>query len=130
MVHTLTITIPEDAYAALAAAAASASRTPEELAAEAVRERFADAGAQPQPPEESDETPSDEVTSWREQLHAVMRARGHLAEPLPVPTFPDAEPLPPYGTPERAAFEEELAEELSDALERSGLSILDLVERR
>jgi hypothetical protein len=55
-----------------------------------------------------------------------MRERGHLVDPKsmpPPPTFPD---MPPYGTPEWDAMLEEIGEELSDAVERSGISLSDL----
>jgi hypothetical protein len=38
--------------------------------------------------------------------------------------------LPPLGSPERARLEAEIARELGKALARSGLSVLDLIERR
>jgi hypothetical protein len=38
--------------------------------------------------------------------------------------------LSPMDSAERATFEEEIGDALSDALEQSGLSILDLIERR
>ena len=120
MDHKLTITIPENAYAALAAAAASASRTPEELAAETVSGRFNEAPERPL-------LTGDEA---REAIRAVMRARGHLVEPTPRPARPGATPLPPIGSPERIALEEELATELGEAFAKSGLSVLDLIERR
>lgn len=120
MGHKMTIEIPASAYAALQAAAASASRTPEELAAETVRERFAS----------QEEQQAAAPYDMRAAAQASLRAHGLLAEPLPVPQFPDADPLPPYGTPERAAFEEELWTELGEAFAKSGLSILDLIERR
>lgn len=121
MVHKLTITVPDDAFASLQSAAASASRTPEELAAEAVVERFASPEAQPADEEHGD---------WRTALRDVMRSRGHLVEAAPRKARLGAASLPPRGSPERLALEEELADELGAAFERSGLSVLDLVERR
>jgi hypothetical protein len=53
-----------------------------------------------------------------------------LVDPKTLPPYPGVEDLPPHGSPERAQLEEEIGAELSDALERSGLSILDLIERR
>jgi len=37
---------------------------------------------------------------------------------------------PPANNPERAQWEDEIGEDLSQALEESGLSITDLIERR
>jgi hypothetical protein len=119
MGHKLTIEAPEEAFAALQAAT-SARRTPEELAAETVSERFV----------ASEEPPAAAPQDMRAAAQAILRANGLLAEPLPVPQFPDADPLPSYRTPERVAFEEELWEELGEAFTKSGLSILDLIERR
>jgi len=59
---------------------------------------------------------------------AVMRARGHLVE-LPEYHPPAGVEIPPYGSPEFDQLLELLAAEASDALERSGLDITDLVER-
>jgi len=64
----------------------------------------------------------------REQVLAVMRSRQHLAEHSPHGTH--AMQLPPLGSPERARLEAEIARELGKALARSGLSVLDLIERR
>ncbi len=120
MVHKLTITVPDDAFASLQSAAASASRTPEELAAEAVVERFK---------EQATRHPMTELEA-REAVLAIMRSRGHLVEQPAYPQMPEERALPPEGSPERLALEESIATEFGDALIRSGLSVLDLIERR
>ena len=123
MTKTLTITMSDEQYEALQAAATRAQRSPEEQAAVTLAERLNEsiqlmAG-----------TP-DEAERSKAMLFAVMRARGHLVDPATLPPYPGVDEIPPEGTPERKRFEEELGNELSDALEQSGLSILDLIERR
>jgi hypothetical protein len=58
----------------------------------------------------------------------MMRARHHLVEHPPKET--NVSGLPPVGSPERARLDAEIAAELGDALIQSGLSVLDLIERR
>jgi hypothetical protein len=124
MTKTLTITVPDDAYRSLARAAADTSQTPEELAARAVTDRFG-RQAQQQPA-----VPG--AAQVRDMVLAVMRASGHLASPAAIvpPVIATTAELPPADTPERARLEAEIAEELGDAFQQSGLSLLDLVERR
>lgn len=88
----------------------------------AVTDRFGpDAHQQPTVPD---------ATQARDAVLAVMRAAGHLAAlAQPLESAATVE-LPPEGSPERAQMEAETAEELGDAFQRSGLSLLDLVERR
>lgn len=59
---------------------------------------------------------------------AVMRERGHLAS---TPTYqpPAGVEIPPYGSPEFDQLLDQLGEEASDALDRMGIDVLDLVER-
>ena len=66
----------------------------------------------------------------RENLRARLREQGVVSDPALLPPHPGTEDLPPRGSPEEQRFLDELGDELSDALERSGLSILDLIERR
>jgi hypothetical protein len=119
MTKTLTITMSDEQYEALQAAATRAQRSPEEQATVTLAERLHG-------------LPDGELpgTSKEDPLIAIMRARGHLVDPTTLPPYPGVDEIPPEGTPERKQFEEELGNELSDALEQSGLSILDLIERR
>ena len=66
----------------------------------------------------------------KDDFLALMRRHGYLAETRRAPSNSDAAELPPLGSAERTAFDEEIGDALSDALEQSGLSILDLIERR
>lgn len=123
----VTLKVPEEVYAAIQTNAANARITPEELLAKEVAEKYAPASVSQ--PAQAQTAAAQRDAYWAPLLE-LMRARGHLTEPLPGPEFPDADPLPPAGTPERKAYEERLAEELGEAWEKSGLSILDLIERR
>jgi hypothetical protein len=119
MPHTLSITLPDAEFEALRAAAAREGLSPEELAAAAVKQSVAakQSSASPQHGEDP--------------LIAFMRARGHLEDPEVIKaTMPSFDNLPPPGSAEEAALMEEVGEELSDALEKMGLSITDLIERR
>lgn len=71
---------------------------------------------------------SDSELDASEAVRAVMRTRQHLAGHSPHGSH--AVQLPPLGSPERARLEAEIARELGEALARSGLSVLDLIERR
>jgi len=117
----MTITVPDDAYEALKSAGEQAHQSPEELAA-TITECF---GTQPTPA-----TPHQQAQQAKEALLALMRSQGHLVDPKILPPHPGVASLPKRGTPERAQLEEEVGNALSDALEQSGLSILDLIERR
>jgi hypothetical protein len=103
------------------ATAARAHQSPEELIADTIAERFGADGTAPT------QTPEQEA---KKRLFALMRERGHLVDAKSYPSYPGMADLPPRGSPQRAQLEEVIAEALSDALERSGLSILDLIERR
>lgn len=71
---------------------------------------------------------SDSEPGVRETLLAVMRSNHYLVE------YPQhsshAAHHPSLGSPERACLEAEIARELGEALAPSGLSMLNLVERR
>ncbi len=118
----LTITVSDDAYESLKSAGADAHKSPEDLAAATITERF---GKQP-----TVSTINQQARNAKEALLALMRSQGHLADPQSLPAYPGIVDLPQPGTPERAQFEEEVGNALSDALDQSGLSILDLIERR
>lgn len=113
MAKTMTIALPDDAFRSLERAATDARQTPEELAARAVTDRFGPG-----------------ATSARDAVLAAMRASGPLAVSATSPATVASIELPPAGSPERARLEAETAQELGDAFQRSGLSLLDLVERR
>ena len=122
MSKTLTITLSDDQYEALRAAAAQAGQAPDALAATLIATRFA------VPPAATPAT-SQAPAPFVDPVLAVMRANGHLVDPTTLPPHPLAKELPPPGSPEEERFLQELGEELSDALDESGLSITDLIER-
>lgn len=124
MSKTLTITLADNQYEALRAAAAQARQAPEALAAALIAARFAAPPAMP-----STASTSQVPAPFVDPVIAVMRANGHLVDPASILLPKAAADIPLEGSPERAQFERELGEELSDALEQSGLSILDLIER-
>ena len=120
MPRALSITLPDADYETLRAAAERAGLSPEALAAGVVRQNMA-ARQLPTPPAQPGEDP----------VLAIMRANGHLEDSAVIAaTMPSFDDLPPRGSPEEAQLLEEICQELSDALEESGLSITDLVERR
>lgn len=122
MAKTIAITLPDDAFRSLERAATDASQTPEELAARAVMDRF--------DPDAHQQATAADAAQARDMVLAAMRASGHLASHASPPTTTTSAELPPEGSPERARLEAEIAQELGDAFQRSGLSLLDLVERR
>ncbi len=70
------------------------------------------------------------VQQARDDFLALMRRRGYLVEPGHIGPQLGVAELPPLESAERAICEEEIGDALSDALEQSRLSILDLIERR
>ena len=62
-------------------------------------------------------------------ITSIMRANGHLVPSENYAQFVSATSIPPARSSEQDALLEEIGEELSDALDRLGLSIADLVER-
>ena len=127
MSRNITISLSDAEYAALQAAGAERHQTPEDLAAVAISSQLAPQHATTSHTETGQVHNQEQA---RETLLAIMRKRGHLAEPASVAHDQLKDTLPPVGSPERVAFEERIGDELSDALERSGLDILDLIERR
>lgn len=123
MPKTITITVPDDAYRSLERAAAEVRQTPEELAAHALTERFCPDTAQQQ-------AASSDPAQARDAILRQMRASGHLATAPASRAHARQIHLPPNGSAERARLEEEIAQDLGDAFQRSGLSLPDLVERR
>lgn len=117
MSKTITITLPDDTYEALQNAARDARRSPEELVADTVATRFNTIGNRM------------ENSAKEDPVLAVMRARGHLVDPHSLPPYPGIAELPPQGSLEEAELLEEIGNEASDALERMGIDIADLVER-
>ena len=107
--------IPDEVYQAIKEYAATRGQTPEEaVAAWATSLRPAASGKDTQPVEDP--------------MIAVMRANGHLVDPAAFPP-PRATDLPPYGSEEWTRALEALGQEASDALDRMGTSVADLVER-
>lgn len=112
MAKNITISLSDEEYEAIRAASAAAHQTPEEAIAATLAERF--------PTSRAGVSPSVE------NVLNHLRAQGLLVE-TPHPGVAD---LPPRGTPERAQLEAEVEDALSEAFDQSGLSILDLIERR
>lgn len=115
MSKSITITISDAEYDALRSAASANSTTLEEVASAVIAARF--------------ERPGDEWKRFDEALLAQLRNQGLLVEPRSLVPSPKLAEIPPAGSTERVQFEERLADELSDALEASGKTILDLIER-
>ncbi|MGH2517980.1 MAG: hypothetical protein ACRDHP_20245 [Ktedonobacterales bacterium] len=115
----ITIALSDEAYAALERAGAAAHQTPEEVATNILDERFG--GVRVATPEE---------LAARDRFIAEMRARGVFTDPKSIPPYPGTEDLPPYGTLEWQKLWDETTDELGEAFARSGLSVLDLIERR
>lgn len=120
MSKTIVISLSDDAYHALHEASSQTRRTLEELAADAIADRFVKSAPQ---------SSASDAQQSKEALLALMRARGLLVDPATLPPYPGVAELPPRGSAERARLEEEIGTELNDALDRSGKSIADLVER-
>jgi hypothetical protein len=66
---------------------------------------------------------------YDDPMLALMRANGHLVPCDNYALFTRAEIVPPAGSPQQEALLEEIATELSDALDQLGLSVANLVER-
>ena len=121
MPKTITITVSDSDYEALQAAAKDAQQSPEELVLATIAGRY-----HLQAPEQ-DMTPEQEA---RESILAQMRANGHLVQfDQGAPPSEQSE-TPSAGSPERMQWEDEIGDDLSQALEESGLSVTDLIERR
>jgi hypothetical protein len=119
MSQSITIQLSDAAYQAVRAAAARADRSPEELIAETVTEHF----------DQSKAGQTERIAASEDPVIRVMRERGHLVDPRAYPAPPMLSDMPPHGSPEEAQMLEEIGHELSDALERTGKSLGDLVER-
>ena len=76
----------------------------------------------------SDPTSAD-AQRVKDNFFALMRAQGYLVDRATKP-HPGLVPLPPKGSLEEARLLNEIGDELSNALDRSGMSILDLIDRR
>lgn len=122
MSKVMTISISDDAYEALKSVGEQTNQSPEELAAAAITERFS---ARP-----TAALPDEQAQQARDDFLVLMRRHGYLVEPGSTLPHSGVTELPPVGSAERAILEEEIGDALSDALEQSGLSILDLIERR
>ena len=112
MAKNITVSLSDAEYEAVRAASAAAHQTPEEVIVATIAERFPLSTAS--------------VSPAVENFLNHLRAQGLLAE---TPHVGVAD-VPARGTPERAILEADIEEGLSDALDQSGLSVLDLIERR
>ena len=121
MPKTITITVSDSDYDALQAAAKNARQSPEELIVATIARRYRLQNSAPIA------SPEQEA---REAVLAQMRASGHLVEFGQGTTHSKQGETPPADSPKRAQWEDEIGEELSQALEESGLNITDLIERR
>lgn len=122
MSKVMTISISDDAYEALKSVGEQMNQSPEDLAAAAVTEKFSGRPTAVSPNQQAQEA--------RDDFLSLMRRHGYLVEPGSTLPHSGVTELPPVGSAERAIFEEEIGDALSDALEQSGLSVLDLIERR
>ena len=102
------ISVPDDAYEALKSAGEQAHQSPEELAAATITERFSASHITPRQDQQAPRA--------KERLLATMCAQGHLVDTKNLPSYPGVADLPKQGIPERAQFEEEVGNALSDAL--------------
>ncbi len=121
MPKTITITISDSDYAALQAAAKDAQQSPEELVLTTIARRYHLHTSAPV-------ASSDQEA--REAVLAQMRANGYLVQFDQGATDSEQSETPQTGSPARAQWEDEIAEDLSQALEESGLGIPDLIERQ
>lgn len=112
MAKNITVSLSDAEYEAVRAASAAAHQTPEETIVAVIAERFFLSPAS--------------VSPSVENFLNHLRAQGLLIET----PHADVADVPPHDTPERALLEDSIEEGLSDALDQSGLSILDLIERR
>jgi len=124
MSKNITISLSDADYAALQSVSAQTQQSPEELIAVAITSMTRPPNAETRPP-----MTLEEAQQAKERVLGVMRARGHLVDPSTLPPYPGVSSLPPAGSPERARLEEELAEELGEAFEKSGKTILELIDR-
>ncbi len=122
MSRVIAISVSDDAYEALRSAGEQAQKSPEELAAAAIAERF---GVQHSKP-----SPDQQAKQAKDAFLDLMLSCGYLVDPKGQPAHPGVADLPAPGSPERAKLEAEIGDALSDAFEQSGLSISDLIERR
>ena len=121
MPKTITITVSDSDFEALQAAAKDAQQSPEELILATIARRYHMQGAAPDASSEQ---------GAREAVLAQMRANGHLVQFDQDAAHSEQMETPPADSPERAQWEENISQDLSRALEESGLSVTDLIGRR
>ena len=119
MSKSITISLSDEGYEALQRASEQAHQPAEQVAANIINDRFGGI-----------KKATAEELEARDRLIAELRARGVATDPKSIPPYPGTEDLPPYGSPEWQQLWDEITEELGEAFERSGLSILDLIDRR
>ena len=120
MSKSITISLSDEAYEALRRVSDQAHQTAEEMAAAVITR---DLGTSLPLPKE--ETPGVN----KDRLLAVLRGRGLYIDPRTQPPHPLTALLPPRESADEAKLIDEIGEALSEALDRSGKSISDLVER-
>ena len=109
MDQTITIHVSESLHRELMQQGARLGKSVEQLAQDALMERF---GSEPAP--------------WEDPMLAVLRAQGLLAPALP-PTQSSTGLA--HGSAEQAALLDALGAEASDALSQTGRTLADVVER-
>lgn len=124
MSKSITVSLSDTDYEALQAISAQRRQSPEQVVAGAIALVTRQQQTLPQTPS----SPA-EIQQAKDAMLAEMRAQGHLVDPSTLAPYPGVSSLPPVGSPERAQLEDEVGEALSDALEQSGKSILDLIDR-
>lgn len=124
MSKSITVSLSDTEYEALQSISAQRRQSPEQVVAGAIALVTQQQETLPKAPA----SPA-EIQQARDAVLAVMRERGHLVEPSTLAPYPGVSDLPPVGSPERARLEEEAGDALSDALEESGKTILELIDR-
>lgn len=125
MSKTITLSISDAEYEALQSAATQTRQSPEDVAAGMIADRLGGTSGAT-----SGATTATDLQQAKQNFLALMRAQGYLVDPAAAKPYPASVPLPPKGSPEEARLLDEIGDELSDALDRSGMSILDLIDRR
>ncbi len=119
MSKTLTISLSDEQYEAIRAAAEAAQQTPEELVAATIGDRFGAKG-----------TGQSAPVCAEDPVIQIMRERGHLVDPRAYPPPPQFSGIPAYGTPEwEAMIQEELERDPEDEVDWERINLADFVER-
>ena len=121
MSKTITLSLSDAEYEALQTAATQKHQSLEVVAAALIADRLSETAGAPL---------ATDPQQAKQNFLALMRAQGYLVDPATTKPHSAAVQLPPRGSAEEARLLDEIGDELSDALDRSGMSILDLIDRR